>query len=125
MNKSILIFAVIFSTAYGCSLKKDVEKEEIKPEILLESIFTRFPGDLFYSNGKLAMIDPMGKSNFLQVFDSSNGELLGTTGVLGQGPLEFITPNGIQFIENDFFVYDPNLRSLGHFDIGKVNGVES
>lgn len=125
MDKSIVIFAIISFTVFGCSFKKDVEKGEIHPEILLESIATRLPGELFYSEEKLIMIDPFGRPNFIKIFDSNNGGLLGTTGVLGQGPLEFITPGGVQFIENEFLVYDPNLRSLGFFDIAKVNGAES
>jgi hypothetical protein len=41
------------------------------------------------------MIDPFGKRNFIKVFDTNNGELLGSTGSINQGSMEFVSPSGI------------------------------
>ncbi|MFD2035018.1 hypothetical protein ACFSKL_09460 [Belliella marina] len=75
MNTKNLAFLLICYLISGCDSKNTIIEVEITPEIILESIATRMPGSLYYSDEKLLMIDPFGNPNFIQVFDY-NGNLI-------------------------------------------------
>lgn len=119
--RCILYFLIVGLVGCGCESNKDqVEQVDIKAETIIESLSTRLPGEPFIKDNTLIMIDPFSSEGFIRIYDISNGVEIAKAGKLGQGPEEFITPEGSQIYEGHLVIFDANLNSVGYFNIDSI-----
>lgn len=118
--KNILIVVVCALSLVSCHEKKSVQRIQLIPKVLTDSIYTLMPGDLMFTGKHLVWSDPFTDSCFLHVLDLE-GKELGQMGKSGQGPGEFVTPVTNRFcIDNSFFAVDANGTTKGYLSIDSL-----
>ena len=85
-----------------------------------DSLFTQIPGSLILCNNYLVWEDPFNPNYFLHVVDINAKKEIGTMGLIGRGPKEFITPLSTNSIGNRIFTYDLNQNKQAYFSIDSL-----
>lgn len=99
----------------------EIERLTLSPSsTILDSLFTQLPGSLILCNNYLVWEDPFNPNYFLHVVDINAKKEIGTMGLIGRGPKEFITPLSISSIGNKIFTYDLNQNKQAYYSIDSM-----
>lgn len=103
------LFTIILSSCSE-SINKDEEvvRISLEPEIICDSVITKFPGTMRVNTKHIVLSDPFSNEFFIKIYDIKTGKELGKAGKLGRGPLEFTTPALGDIKEDSIYVYDLN-----------------
>ena len=105
----------------ACSGKHEVEKVEVKYELLSDDVFTRMPGNLLLAEDYLVWTDPFATDYFVHVHRVFDGKKVGMMGKQGQGPDEFITPMVSQLCyKRNVRAVDANGKTRGYLSIDSL-----
>lgn len=120
MMRNLLIAVVCSSLLWGCQHEPPVQRVQLSPKVLTDSIYTLMPGDLMFTGKHLVWSDPFTSDYFLHVLDLEGREL-GVMGKSGQGPGEFVSPLTNRFcVNNSFFAVDANGTTRGYLSIDSL-----
>lgn len=125
MKKRFIPFLLLllFSCTNKGSKSKDIETVYVKPITITDSVMTSFPGNLLIAGNYLVWSDPFNYSAFIKVVDIHTGKQVAQTGVIGQGPKEFVTPSVKLLSTDKIGVTDLNRNKRAELDIEKlING---
>ena len=78
-----------------------------KPIIIIDTLFMRMPGTVYYINNNLIIEDPLSKENFYNVYNSS-GDFIKNIAPVGNSSTEFISPNFTLLANEDIIISDMN-----------------
>lgn len=99
----------------------EIERLTLSPSSTIQdSLFTQLPGSLILCNNYLVWEDPFNPNYFLHVVDINTKKEIGTMGLIGRGPKEFITPLSISSIGNKIFTYDLNQNKQAYYSIDSM-----
>lgn len=99
----------------------EIERLTLSPSSTIQdSLFTQLPGSLILCNNYLVWEDPFNPNYFLHVVDINAKKEIGTMGLTGRGPKEFITPLSISSIGNKIFTYDLNQNKQAYYSIDSM-----
>lgn len=99
----------------------EIERLTLSPSSTIQdSLFTQLPGSLILCNNYLVWEDPFNPNYFLHVVDINAKKEIGTMGLIGRGPKEFITPLSISSIGNKIFTYDLNQNKQAYYSIDSM-----
>ena len=99
----------------------EIERLTLSPSSTIQdSLFTQLPGSLILCNNYLVWEDPFNPNYFLRVVDMNAKKEIGTMGLIGRGPKEFITPLSISSIGNKIFTYDLNQNKQAYYSIDSM-----
>ncbi|MGL4780752.1 MAG: hypothetical protein ACRCXN_07975 [Bacteroidales bacterium] len=118
--KNIIITILVINCLLNisCTTVKDKEPErvELDYEIIYDSIFTRMPGGLLKSKHLAVWLDPFASQDYLHIIDTETKQER-TLGTIGQGPMEFTTPNISPVKDGNIFIWDSNSARQGIISI--------
>lgn len=118
--RNVFIAIVCASLLWGCHGTSSVQRVQLSPTVLTDSIYTMMPGDLMFTGKHLVWSDPFMDNYFLHVLDLE-GKELGVMGKSGQGPDEFVSPLVRRHcINNSFFAMDANGLTNGYLSIDSL-----
>ncbi|WP_270542353.1 BF3164 family lipoprotein [Butyricimonas paravirosa] len=122
MKKKFLLYSLCLLTFIACkSGSTEIERLTLSPSsTILDSLFTQLPGSLILCNNYLVWEDPFNPNYFLHVVDINAKKEIGTMGLIGRGPKEFITPLSISSIGNKIFTYDLNQNKQAYYSIDSM-----
>ena len=122
MKKKFLLYSLCLLTLITCkSGSTEIERLTLSPSSTIQdSLFTQLPGSLILCNNYLVWEDPFNPNYFLHVVDINAKKEIGTMGLIGQGPKEFITPLSISSIGNKIFTYDLNQNKQAYYSIDSM-----
>lgn len=119
--KCCKVLILLLLSLISCSEKMEVERLEVKNELLSEDVFTRMPGNLLLSDDYLVWTDPFTTDYFVHVHQASDGKKVGVMGKKGQGPGEFVTPMVSQLSYNrNIRAVDANGKTKGYLSIDSL-----
>lgn len=114
-----LFISLILLTA--CSQKQtEVERLEMKPVVVYDSIESRMPGNLMINDRYAVWTDPFSSENLAHVIDLTTNKETGAFINMGNGPEEFITPAFSLSPENELVVYDMNNDKIAYYSLDKM-----
>lgn len=114
-----LFIGLILLTA--CSQKQiEVERVEMKPTIVYDSIESRMPGNLMINDRYAVWTDPFSSENLAHVIDLTTNKETGALINMGSGPEEFITPAFSLSTKNELVVYDMNNNKIAFYALDKM-----
>lgn len=122
MKKKFLLYSLCLLTFIACkSGSTEIERLTLSPSSTIQdSLFTQLPGSLILCNNYLVWEDPFNPNYFLHVVDINAKKEIGTMGLIGRGPKEFITPLSISSIGNKIFTYDLNQNKQAYYSIDSM-----
>ena len=122
MKKKFLLYSLCLLTLITCkSGSTEIERLTLSPSSTIQdSLFTQLPGSLILCNNYLVWEDPFNPNYFLHVVDINAKKEIGTMGLIGRGPKEFITPLSISSIGNKIFTYDLNQNKQAYYSIDSM-----
>ena len=122
MKTKILLYSLCLLTFIACkSSSTEIERLTLSPSSTIQdSLFTQLPGSLILCNNYLVWEDPFNPNYFLHVVDINAKKEIGTMGLIGRGPKEFITPLSISSIGNKIFTYDLNQNKQAYYSIDSM-----
>ncbi|MEI3419736.1 MAG: BF3164 family lipoprotein [Butyricimonas faecihominis] len=122
MKKKFLLYSLCLLTFIACkSGSTEIERLTLSPSsTILDSLFTQLPSSLILCNNYLVWEDPFNPNYFLHVVDINAKKEIGTMGLIGRGPKEFITPLSISSIGNKIFTYDLNQNKQAYYSIDSM-----
>ena len=122
MKTKILLYSLCLLTLITCkSGSTEIERLTLSPSSTIQdSLFTQLPGSLILCNNYLVWEDPFNPNYFLHVVDINAKKEIGTMGLIGRGPKEFITPLSISSIGNKIFTYDLNQNKQAYYSIDSM-----
>ena len=121
MKCDIILTLLLFLPLMSCSEKQEVERLEVKYELLSEDVFTRMPGNLLLSDDYLVWTDPFTTDYFVHVHQASDGKKVGVMGKQGKGPGEFVTPMVSQLsYKRNIRAVDANGKTKGYLSIDSL-----
>lgn len=123
MKKYICLFTV-FLLIISCVNTKNNEVVRTNSEfkVLNDEILTSFPGGLYLLNEHIVWFEPFTSGHFLHLLDKNSGAEVCSSGNIGQGPNEYISPMVSDNIWNNcLYVSDANGNTKGYFSIDKLN----
>lgn len=122
MKTKILLYSLCLLTFIACkSGSTEIERLTLSPSSTIQdSLFTQLPGSLILCNNYLVWEDPFNPNYFLHVVDINAKKEIGTMGLIGRGPKEFITPLSISSIGNKIFTYDLNQNKQAYYSIDSM-----
>lgn len=121
MRKCWALLMII--VCYSCvqDKKENVERIcNISYTVLTDSIFTRMPGKLLYSDKYIVWIDPFASKDFVHVLDAVSGKELGCLGNIGNGPNEFTGIFASLTYDSLIVLSDLNRDLQGYIDLNRV-----
>ncbi len=122
MKTKILLYSLCLLTFIACkSSSTEIERLTLSPSSTIQdSLFTQLPGSLILCNNYLVREEPFNPNYFLHVVDINAKKEIGTMGLIGRGPKEFITPLSISSIGNKIFTYDLNQNKQAYYSIDSM-----
>lgn len=127
IKDTITIFIIAATLCLSCQDKTNqVERLNIKPEVITDSLFSRLPGKLIVCEPYLVWQSGFSTDTFLYVVDIKEKKEIGKMGIIGRGEKEFITPVLGQTIGKNILVYDDNVAKQALYSIDSLlQGKES
>ena len=118
MKNLISVIIALSCSLIGCKSQKakEVQRTELGYEVVYDSIFTRMPGNILKFNDLVVWLDPFSSQDYLHIIDT-NSKQERTFGTIGQGPMEFTTPNISAVKDGNMFIWDSNSDRQGIFSI--------
>lgn len=124
-GKYLVLFIVLVCCSCVQNKKESVEHIfNIPYTVLTDSVYSRMPGRLLYSNNHIVWIDPFSAENFVHVLDAFSGKELGHLGNIGNGPNEFTAVFASLTYDSLLVLCDLNKDLQGYIDLNQV-GVDS
>ncbi len=116
----IIILCGLFTSCVGKKETK-VKVVAVQAEVITDSVYSRFPGSFFLLKDFVVWQDVFGVDGFLYILDRKNGKEVLKLGKIGQGPLEFATPEISCSTNSSVFIYDVNTKKQATLDLSKQN----
>jgi hypothetical protein len=106
-----VLFAYGLICCYGCQKEKSISRKEIRvTRLLADSLSLSFPGDLRISSEHIILGTPFTTEGFLKIYDRKTWHELDWTGMVGNGPSEWIMPKSGNVLNDKILIYDMNMR---------------
>lgn len=121
MKKYLILLVTIVCCSCARKDNNNIERISNMPYVVLtDSIYTRMPGRLFYTDKYVVWVDPFESKGFVHVLDACSGRELGRLGNVGDGPNEF-TSTMLSLTHDSLLVLvDMNKDLQGYIDLSKV-----
>lgn len=121
MKKCLVLLMIIVCCSCAQDKKENIERIcNVSYTVLTDSIFTRMPGKLLYSDKYIVWIDPFASKNFVHVLDASSGKELGCLGNIGNGPHEFTGIFASLTYDSLIVLSDLNRDLQGYINLNRV-----
>ncbi len=119
-NIYIVILCGLLTSCVGKKQPK-IEVVTVKAEVITDSVYSRLPGSFYLLKDFVVWQDVFGVDGFLHILDRKNGKEVLKVGKIGQGPLEFSTPEISYSTNKSVFIYDLNTKKQAILDLSKQN----
>ncbi len=121
MKNLLYLITCILIASCVSNKENTIKVTTVKVERLTDSLYSRLPGKFFLIKDFVVWQDAFGIKGFLHILDKKTGKEILKFGDIGQGPLEFSTPE-ISFCNGkDIYLYDLNTKKQALFDLSKQN----
>lgn len=109
--KIILMFFCVLILSAGCKSTIDVERVNVTPTPIIDSVFTNRAIAFFVTEKNIVLQDYIDDEGFIKIY-GLDGALEAKIGKIGQGPKEFVTPNSIRYGANSILTKDLNSNRI-------------
>ncbi len=125
MTRNILCFLGILILVSSCVNNNPPRTELEFNKVIVNNLFTRFPGTLRVTSNHILLQNPFNKDAFLQMYDRLTGEEVLNAGTLGKGPGEWNNPDISNVINDRVAIYDAYLKQVTFITVNTMLNISN